>query len=105
MWALFAASRGIHWADAMQQLANQSSIHLDAGEFKEVIGGYGGGGAGEGRRGVRRSSMWIILPDDFFFFSFAVVIHPRIILVLFVVCVTIRITLEVLYDTQTRKGD
>ena len=67
VWALFAASRGIHWADAMQQLANQSSIHLDAGEFKEVIGGYGGGGAGEGRRGVRRSSMWIILPDDFFF--------------------------------------
>jgi DNA replication licensing factor MCM4 len=33
-----AASRGIRWADAMQQLANQSSIRVDAGEFKEVIG-------------------------------------------------------------------
>ncbi|KAI9438276.1 MCM-domain-containing protein [Lactarius indigo] len=32
-----AASRGIRWADAIQQLANQSSIRLDAGEFKEVI--------------------------------------------------------------------
>ena len=32
-----AASRGIRWADAMQQLANQSSIRVDAGEFKEVI--------------------------------------------------------------------
>jgi DNA replication licensing factor MCM4 len=33
-----AASRGIRWADAMHQLADQSSIRLDAGEFKEVIG-------------------------------------------------------------------
>ena len=33
-----AASRGIRWADAIQQLANQSSIRVDAGEFKEVIG-------------------------------------------------------------------
>jgi DNA replication licensing factor MCM4 len=32
-----AASRGIRWADAIQQLANQSSIRVDAGEFKEVI--------------------------------------------------------------------
>ena len=32
------ASRGIRWADAIQQLANQSSIRLDAAEFKEVIG-------------------------------------------------------------------
>jgi DNA replication licensing factor MCM4 len=32
-----AASRGIRWVDAMQQLANQSSIRVDAGEFKEVI--------------------------------------------------------------------
>lgn len=31
------ASRGIRWADAIQQLANQSSIRVDAGEFKEVI--------------------------------------------------------------------
>lgn len=35
--AAAAASRGIRWADAMQQLANQSSIRVDAGEFKEVI--------------------------------------------------------------------
>jgi DNA replication licensing factor MCM4 len=33
-----AASRGIRWADAMHQLADQSSIRVDAGEFKEVIG-------------------------------------------------------------------
>jgi DNA replication licensing factor MCM4 len=33
-----ASSHGIRWADAIQQLANQSSIRLDAGEFKEVIG-------------------------------------------------------------------
>ena len=33
-----ASSRGIRWADAIQQLANQSSIRLDAAEFKEVIG-------------------------------------------------------------------
>lgn len=33
-----SASRGIRWADAIQQLANQSSIRVDAGEFKEVIG-------------------------------------------------------------------
>jgi len=32
-----ASSRGIRWADAIQQLANQSSIRVDAGEFKEVI--------------------------------------------------------------------
>jgi DNA replication licensing factor MCM4 len=32
-----ASSRGIRWSDAIQQLANQSSIRLDAGEFKEVI--------------------------------------------------------------------
>jgi len=32
-----AASRGIRWADAIQQLANQSSIRVDAQEFKEVI--------------------------------------------------------------------
>ncbi len=32
-----AASRGIRWADAIQQLANQSSIHVDTREFKEVI--------------------------------------------------------------------
>ncbi len=32
-----AASRGIRWTDAIQQLANQSSIRVDAGEFKEVI--------------------------------------------------------------------
>jgi DNA replication licensing factor MCM4 len=32
-----AASRGIRWADAIQQLANQSSIRVDAGEFKGVI--------------------------------------------------------------------
>lgn len=32
------ASRGIRWADAMHQLADQSSIRVDAGEFKEVIG-------------------------------------------------------------------
>ena len=35
--AAAAASRGIRWADAMQQLTNQSSIRVDAGEFKEVI--------------------------------------------------------------------
>lgn len=35
--AAAASSRGIRWADAIQQLANQSSIRLDAGEFKEVI--------------------------------------------------------------------
>jgi len=35
--AIPAASRGIRWADAIQQLANQSSIRVDAGEFKEVI--------------------------------------------------------------------
>jgi DNA replication licensing factor MCM4 len=33
-----AGGRGIRWADAIQQLANQSSIRVDAGEFKEVIG-------------------------------------------------------------------
>jgi DNA replication licensing factor MCM4 len=33
-----AALRGIHWADPMQQLVNQSSIRIDVGEFKEVIG-------------------------------------------------------------------
>lgn len=32
-----AGSRGIRWADAIQQLANQSSIRVDAAEFKEVI--------------------------------------------------------------------
>jgi DNA replication licensing factor MCM4 len=32
-----SASRGIRWADAIQQLANQSSIRVDASEFKEVI--------------------------------------------------------------------
>jgi DNA replication licensing factor MCM4 len=32
-----AASRGIRWTDAIQQLANQSSIRVDAGGFKEVI--------------------------------------------------------------------
>jgi DNA replication licensing factor MCM4 len=32
-----ATSRGIRWADAIQQLANQSSIRVDASEFKEVI--------------------------------------------------------------------
>jgi DNA replication licensing factor MCM4 len=32
-----AASRGIRWADAMHQLADQSSIRVDAAEFKEVI--------------------------------------------------------------------
>ncbi|KAH9968055.1 MCM2/3/5 family-domain-containing protein [Russula dissimulans] len=32
-----AASRGIRWVDAIQQLANQSSIRVDASEFKEVI--------------------------------------------------------------------
>src|SRR5260221_2444601 len=32
-----AASRGIRWTDVIQQLANQSSIRVDAGEFKEVI--------------------------------------------------------------------
>src|SRR5260221_466326 len=32
-----AASRGICWTDAIQQLANQSSIRVDAGGFKEVI--------------------------------------------------------------------
>ena len=32
-----AASRGIRWTDAIQQLASQSSIRVDAGEFKEVI--------------------------------------------------------------------
>src|SRR5712691_4076647 len=31
------ASRGIRWTDAIQQLANQSSIRVDAGGFKEVI--------------------------------------------------------------------
>lgn len=29
--------RGIKWADAMQQLSSQSSIRVDAAEFKEVI--------------------------------------------------------------------
>jgi DNA replication licensing factor MCM4 len=33
-----AASRGIRWADAIHQLADQSSIRVDAAEFKEVIG-------------------------------------------------------------------
>ncbi|KAI0299383.1 MCM-domain-containing protein [Multifurca ochricompacta] len=32
-----ATSRGVRWADAIQQLANQSSIRVDVGEFKEVI--------------------------------------------------------------------
>jgi DNA replication licensing factor MCM4 len=32
-----AASRCIRLADAIQQLANQSSIRVDAGEFKGVI--------------------------------------------------------------------
>src|SRR5712691_7259809 len=32
-----AASCGIRWTDAIQQLANQSSMRVDAGEFKEVI--------------------------------------------------------------------
>jgi hypothetical protein len=32
------ASRGIGWADVIQQLANQSSIRLDAGKLKGVIG-------------------------------------------------------------------
>jgi len=32
-----ATSRGIRWTDAIQQLANQSSIRVDAGEFKEVF--------------------------------------------------------------------
>src|SRR5260221_4067427 len=32
-----AASRGIRYTDAIQQLANQSSIRVDAGGFKEVI--------------------------------------------------------------------
>ncbi|KAI0060035.1 MCM-domain-containing protein [Artomyces pyxidatus] len=31
------ATRGIRWGDAMQQLGAQSSIRVDAGEFKEVI--------------------------------------------------------------------
>ncbi|KAI0046788.1 MCM-domain-containing protein [Auriscalpium vulgare] len=31
------ATRGVRWADAMQQLGSQSSIRVDAGEFKEVI--------------------------------------------------------------------
>ena len=35
--AASASSHGIRWSDAIQQLANQSSIRLDAGEFKEVI--------------------------------------------------------------------
>src|SRR5258708_11236569 len=35
--AVSASSHGIRWSDAIQQLANQSSIRLDAGEFKEVI--------------------------------------------------------------------
>jgi len=32
-----ASSRGIRWTNAIQQLANQSSIRSDAGGFKEVI--------------------------------------------------------------------
>jgi DNA replication licensing factor MCM4 len=68
-----ASSHGIRWADAIQQLANQSSIRLDAGEFKEVIGAM----EAEGLVivvGIEYSSVWI-LPDDNF--SFAVV-HPQI---------------------------
>ncbi|KAI0312709.1 MCM-domain-containing protein [Amylostereum chailletii] len=31
------ASRGLRWAEAITQLASQSSIRVDAGEFKEVV--------------------------------------------------------------------
>ncbi|KAI0267357.1 MCM-domain-containing protein [Gloeopeniophorella convolvens] len=33
-----AGTRGVRWADAVQRLAAQSSIRVDAGEFREVIG-------------------------------------------------------------------
>lgn len=32
-----ASSRGVKWGDAVQKLQEQSSVKVDAGEFKEVV--------------------------------------------------------------------
>lgn len=37
MLAASGGTRGVRWADAVTQLANQSSINVDANEFKQVI--------------------------------------------------------------------